>query len=289
MSRVMVADRLKQYFLLTRLDRPIGVFLLLWPALWALWIAGDGRPDPFVVLVFVVGTVVMRSAGCVINDFADRKIDPHVSRTEHRPLAAGRVTSKEALGLFVALCLVAFLLVLQLNRLTILLSVPAVILAASYPFAKRFTHFPQAHLGAAFGWAIPMAFAALTDSVPALAWLLFALTLLWAMIYDTFYAMCDRPDDLKIGVKSTAVLFGAYDRMITGGMQLVMLAGLLWVGQRAGLGVYYWLGLAAGACYMLYQQWLIREREPQACFRAFLNNSWFGGMVFAGILLDYLR
>lgn len=284
----MISERLKQYFLLTRLDRPIGVFLLLWPVLWALWIAGEGRPEPAVVAVFVLGTILMRSAGCVINDFADRKIDPHVSRTKDRPIASGKVSPREALWLFALLCLAAFLLVLLLNPLTIWLSIPAVLLAASYPFAKRFTHFPQAHLGAAFGWAVPMAFAALTQHVPALAWQLYAFVLLWALVYDSFYAMCDRADDLKIGVKSTAVLFGDKDRLITAILQLVMLAGLAWVGYTAGLGLVYGLALLIGAGIFLYQQWLIRDREPQACFQAFLNNHWFGAVVFAGILFDYL-
>ncbi len=285
---MLMKDRLYQYYLLMRLDRPIGIYLLLWPALWALWIAGEGRPDPMVVLVFVLGTVVMRSAGCVINDFADRKIDPHVTRTRNRPIASGRVTAHEALWLFALLCLLAFGLVLLLNPMTIALSIPAVLLAASYPFAKRFTHLPQAHLGAAFGWAVPMAFAALTESLPPLAWLLFSITLLWAVIYDTFYAMCDREDDLKIGVKSTAILFGRADRSITFTLQLLLLAGLVWVGRLAGLGWVFGLGLMVAAGMLAYQQWLIREREPQACLAAFLNNHWFGVVVFAGILFDYL-
>ncbi len=285
---MLMKDRLYQYYQLMRLDRPIGIYLLLWPALWALWIAGEGRPDPMVVLVFVLGTVVMRSAGCVINDFADRKIDPHVTRTRNRPIASGRVTAHEALWLFALLCLLAFGLVLLLNPMTIALSIPAVLLAASYPFAKRFTHLPQAHLGAAFGWAVPMAFAALTESLPPLAWLLFSITLLWAVIYDTFYAMCDREDDLKIGVKSTAILFGRADRSITFTLQLLLLAGLVWVGRLAGLGWVFGLGLMIAAGMLAYQQWLIREREPQACLAAFLNNHWFGAVVFAGILFDYL-
>lgn len=280
--------RLYQYGLLMRLDRPIGIYLLLWPALWALWIAGEGRPDPLVVGVFVLGTVLMRSAGCVINDFADRHIDPHVARTRDRPIAAGRVGPREALVLFSGLCLIAFALVLLLNPMTIALSVPAVLLAASYPFAKRFTHLPQAHLGAAFGWAVPMAFAALTETLPMIAWLLFTVTLVWAVAYDTFYAMCDRDDDLKIGVKSTAILFGRHDRAITFGLQLLVLVGLVGVGQLAGLGPVYTSGLIAAAGLVIYQQWLIRHREPQACLAAFLNNHWFGAVVFAGILFDYL-
>ncbi len=287
-TRMSKVNRLREYYLLTRLDRPIGIYLLLWPALWALWIAAEGRPDPVIVFVFVMGTVLMRSAGCVINDFADRKIDPHVTRTRNRPLAAGRVSATEALILFAVLCLLAFMLVLQLNGLTILLSVPAVLLAASYPFAKRWTYLPQAHLGAAFGWAVPMAFAAQTGQLPAVAWLLFLITLLWAVAYDTFYAMCDREDDLKIGVKSTAVLFGRADRLITGLLQGLILLGLVVVGVWAGLGRVYALGLLLAAGLSLYQQWLIRNREPQACLIAFLNNHWFGAVVFAGILFDYL-
>ncbi len=281
-------NRLKEYYLLTRLDRPIGIYLLLWPALWALWIAAEGRPDPVIVFVFVAGTVLMRSAGCVINDFADRKIDPHVTRTRNRPMAAGRVSTVEALLLFAVLCLLAFVLVLQLNSLTILLSIPAVLLAASYPFAKRWTYLPQAHLGAAFGWAVPMAFAAQTGQLPAVAWLLFLVTLLWAVAYDTFYAMCDREDDLKIGVKSTAVLFGRADRLITGLIQGLIVLGLAVVGVWAGLGMIYALGLLLATGLFVYQQRLIRYREPQACLKAFLNNHWFGALVFAGILFDYL-
>lgn len=283
-----MSSRLREYVLLMRLDRPIGIYLLLWPALWALWIAGDGRPDPVVVVVFILGTVLMRSAGCVINDFADRKIDPHVSRTKTRPLAAGRVSSREALALFAVLCGAAFALVLLLNPLTILLSIPAVLLAASYPFAKRWTYLPQAHLGAAFGWAVPMAFAALTEQLPAIAWILFLVTLLWALAYDTFYAMCDREDDLKIGVKSTAILFGRGDRLITALLQLLILSGLVMTGLCAQLGSIYFLSLGGASVFMVYQQWLIREREPQACLAAFLNNHWFGATVFAGILFDYL-
>ncbi len=281
-------QRLKEYYLLTRLDRPIGIYLLLWPALWALWIAGEGQPEPLVVIVFLLGTVLMRSAGCVINDFADRNIDAHVERTKNRPLATGRVTSREALILFAILCLLALVLVLQLNTLTILLSIPAVLLAASYPFAKRWTYLPQAHLGAAFGWAVPMAFAAQLEFIPPIAWLLFAVTLLWALAYDTFYAMCDREDDLKIGVKSTAILFGKADRLITGLLQVVILCGLVATGVWAGLGCIYFLAVLLASGFVVYQQWLIRNREPQACLTAFLNNHWFGAAVFAGILFDYL-
>ena len=283
-----VKQRLKQYYLLTRLDRPIGIYLLLWPTLWALWIAGNGTPDPLVLAVFVAGVVLMRSAGCVINDYADRNFDPHVERTRDRPIAAGRVTPREALVLFAVLCLCAFFLVLLMNRLTILLSLGGVVLAALYPFMKRYTHLPQVFLGAAFGWAVPMAFAAQTGEVPKVAWLLFVATVLWATAYDTMYGMVDRDDDVKIGVKSTAILFGEADRAIIAMIQLLMLVALLMVGQSAGLGGYYYFGLLLVAGLSLYQQYLIRERRPAACFRAFLNNNWLGAAVFTGIVLDYL-
>jgi len=281
-------DRLTQYAQLMRLDRPIGIFLLMWPMLWALWIASKGNPNLLVLLVFASGVVLMRSAGCVINDYADRKFDPHVERTRDRPIAAGRVRPKEALALFAVLCLTAFGLVLLMNRLTIMLSFAGVVLAALYPFMKRFTHLPQVFLGMAFGWAVPMAFAAQTGDVPKVAWLLFVATVLWATAYDTMYGMVDREDDLKIGVKSTAILFGEADRAIIATIQILLLAALLMVGQTAGLGGYYYFGLLLAAGLALYQQYLIREREPKACFQAFLNNNWFGAAVFTGIVLDYL-
>ncbi|MGH8528534.1 MAG: 4-hydroxybenzoate octaprenyltransferase [Nevskiales bacterium] len=278
--------KLRDYAQLMRLDRPIGIYLLLWPALWALWFAGDGHPRPLNIVIFIAGVVLMRSAGCVINDYADRDFDPRVERTRNRPIAAGRVTPREALILFAVLCVAALLVALPLNRLAIALSVPAVLLAASYPFAKRYTYLPQAHLGAAFGWAVPMAFAAEQNTVPPLAWLLFLVTLLWAVAYDTFYAMVDRQDDLKIGVKSSAILFGRADRLITALLQLAVVAGLLWAGVWTGSGAWYYFGLAAAAGLALYQQWLIRERESAACFKAFLNNHWFGAAVFAGIIAE---
>jgi len=281
-------ERLTEYARLMRLDRPIGILLLLWPTLWALWIAGQGRPDPLVLAVFVAGVVLMRSAGCVINDFADRHFDPHVARTRDRPIAAGRVSPREALILFAVLCLLAFGLVLLMNRLTILLSFVAVALAAVYPFTKRVTHLPQVVLGAAFGWAIPMAFAAQTGELPRIAWLLFLVNILWSVAYDTLYAMVDREDDLKIGVKSTAILFGEADRLVVGVLQLLVLLGLSLVGSLAGLGDFYAIGLLVAALLALYQQYLIRDRDPQRCFEAFLNNNWFGAAVFAGIALDYL-
>jgi len=281
-------QRLLQYAYLMRLHRPIGILLLLWPALWALWIAGEGSPDPLVLLVFVAGVVLMRSAGCVINDYADRDFDPHVARTRERPIAAGRVTPREALMLFAVLCLLALGLVLLMNSLTIWLSLGGALLAVTYPFMKRYTHLPQVYLGAAFGWAVPMAFAAQTGEVPRVGWLLFVATILWATAYDTMYGMVDREDDLKIGVKSTAILFGESDRLIIAIIQVVLLLALALAGQAAGLGIYYYFGLLLATTLLVYQQYLIRERRPAACFKAFLNNNWFGAAVFGGIVLDYL-
>jgi 4-hydroxybenzoate polyprenyltransferase len=281
-------QRLLEYAYLMRLHKPIGIFLLLWPTLWALWIAAGGLPDPRVLFVFVVGVVLMRSAGCVINDYADRDFDPHVARTRERPIAAGRVTPREALTLFILLCLMALGLVLLMNPLTIKLSLVGVCLAATYPFMKRYTHLPQVYLGAAFGWAVPMAFAAQTGEIPRVAWLLFVATVLWATAYDTMYGMVDREDDLKIGVKSTAILFGDADRLIIGIVQILVLLALVMAGQAAGLGLYYYFGLLLALALAVYQQYLIRNREPKACFDAFLNNNWFGAAVFGGIVLNYL-
>ncbi|MDZ7803673.1 4-hydroxybenzoate octaprenyltransferase [Thiohalophilus sp.] len=286
-NRDQIRDRLYQYFLLTRLHRPIGIFLLLWPTLWALWIAAEGFPRLEVFVVFVLGVILMRSAGCVINDYADREFDPHVSRTRERPIASGKVRPREALGLFVGLCLLAFLLVLTMNRLTIYLAFVGAALAAIYPFMKRYTHLPQVVLGMAFGWAIPMAFAAQAGEVPKVAWLLFVINVVWSVAYDTMYAMSDREDDLKVGVKSTAILFGDADRLIVGLMQGLVLLGLLLLGRQLALGTPYYIGLLAALGFALYQQYLIRDREPAACFRAFLNNSWLGGAVFAGLLVAY--
>ncbi|MGD8842915.1 MAG: 4-hydroxybenzoate octaprenyltransferase [Gammaproteobacteria bacterium] len=281
-------QRLLEYARLMRLHKPIGIFLLLWPTLWALWIAGRGSPDPLVLLVFVAGVVLMRSAGCVINDYADRHFDPHVARTRERPIAAGRVTPREAVILFLLLCLTALALVMLMNSLTRWLSLAGAALAATYPFMKRYTHLPQVYLGAAFGWAVPMAFAAQTGAVPRVAWLLFVATVLWATVYDTMYAMVDREDDLKIGVKSTAILFGEADRVIIAVLQLLLLLALVLAGQLAGLGIYYHFGLLLALVFAVYQQYLIRDRDPAACFKAFLNNNWFGAAVFGGIALHYL-
>lgn len=280
--------RFKEYALLMRLHRPIGIFLLLWPALWGLWFASAGHPDPLVLTVFVLGVVLMRSAGCVINDYADRSFDPHVARTRDRPIAAGRLPPREALGLFVVLCLIAFALVLLLNWLTVALAAVGAFLAATYPFLKRYTSLPQFYLGAAFGWSIPMAFAAQTGGVPALAWILFAANVCWSVAYDTAYAMVDRDDDLKIGVKSTAILFGRYDRLMVGVFHLAALALLATAGRAAGLGMLYHAGLAVAAGLAAYQQYLIRDRTPEGCFKAFLNNNYFGAVVFAGLALEYL-
>ena len=279
-------ERVRQYGLLMRVDRPIGTFLVLWPTLWAVWIAGEGRPDPFVTLILILGVFVMRSAGCVINDYADRELDPHVARTRTRPLAAGQVTPREALLLFAALCLVALALVLTLNRLTVLLSLVAVPLAVIYPFMKRFTYLPQVHLGIAFGWAVPMAFAAQTGGVPPIAWLMLTGVVLWAVAYDTMYAMVDREDDIYVGVKSTAILFGELDRLMIGIVQLCFLLVMLLVGDQLDLGRAYFLSLAVAAALSVYQQYLIRGRDPAQCFKAFLNNNWVGAVILIGLVAD---
>jgi 4-hydroxybenzoate polyprenyltransferase len=281
-------SRLQYYCVLMRLDKPIGIFLLLWPTLWALWLAGEGSPNIWVVTVFVFGVILMRSAGCVINDYADRDIDAHVQRTRNRPLVSGKVKPKEALGLFAILCLVAFALVLTMNQLTIMLSFVGAVLAATYPFMKRYTYLPQAYLGLAFGWAVPMAYAAQTGAVPTVAWLLLIATVFWATAYDTMYAMVDRSDDLRIGVKSTAILFGEADKVIVGIIQFLMLLVLLIVGQRLELSMIYFASLFCVVLLMLYQQYLIKDRDGMRCFKAFLNNNWVGAVIFAGIVLHYL-
>jgi 4-hydroxybenzoate polyprenyltransferase len=283
----LMAGRFGLYWRLMRFDKPIGILLLLWPALWALWVAGEGRPRPLVVFVICAGVVLMRAAGCVINDYADREFDPHVERTRQRPIAAGQVSPREAMALFVGLCLLAFGLVLILNGLTIALSVVGAFLAASYPFMKRHTYLPQAYLGLAFGWAVPMSFAAQSGTIPAAAWELYLATILWALIYDTMYAMVDREDDLKIGVKSTAILFGDLDRIILATLQAAMLLILYAAGRELGLSWPYVLGLTVGGGLFAYQQVLIFHRRRDECFRAFLNNHWFGAAVFLGLLVDY--
>lgn len=279
--------RVSAYARLIRLDRPIGTLLLLWPTLWALWISSGGRPDEEVFLIFVVGVFLMRSAGCAMNDFADRDIDPHVARTRDRPVASGEIGAAEALAVAMLLAFIAFLLVLRLNLLTIGLSLVGGFMTASYPFLKRFTSLPQFYLGAAFGWSVPMAFAAQTGGVPVSAWLLFLAVLLWAVAYDTMYAMVDREDDLQVGVRSTAILFGRRDRLAVGAAHAATLAVLYQVGILEDLGRWYQAGLFVAAGLAVWQQYLIRHREPAACFRAFLNNSAFGLSVFVGLLLDY--
>nr|VFJ46969.1 MAG: 4-hydroxybenzoate polyprenyltransferase [Candidatus Kentron sp. FW]VFJ56192.1 MAG: 4-hydroxybenzoate polyprenyltransferase [Candidatus Kentron sp. FW] len=283
----ILKDRITQYALLMRFHRPIGILLLSWPTLWSLWIASDGKPKPLVLTVFILGIIVMRSTGCIINDFADRKFDIHVKRTRDRPMAAGTVAPVEALSLFVVLSMIAFGLVLTLNTLTILLSFVGILLAATYPFMKRFTYLPQVYLGLAFGWAAPMAFAAQTNTVPPLAWLLTTVIVLWVVAHDTIYAMVDRPDDIRIGVKSTAILFGSADQIIIAGIQIAIILLFVIIGEKVGLGVYYYSGLAVAAVLGLYQQRLLRTRQSHQYFRAFLNNNWFGAAIFAGIYFHY--
>ena len=285
-SLALLIQTLSHYAKLMRLDKPIGILLLLWPTLWSLWLAAKGMPRWDLLIIFTLGVVVMRSAGCVINDFADRKIDSKVQRTQNRPLATGAVSSREALMLFVVLCLIAFGLVLLTDPLTIKLSLGGLVLAFIYPFMKRHTHLPQVFLGAAFAWAIPMAFAAQAGALKQEMWVIYLTVVLWTVVYDTFYAMVDRADDLKIGVKSTAVLFGEQDRFITAVLQVMTLYSLFLIGQRFELGVYYKASLVVVLGLFVYQQLLIRYREPQACFKAFLNNNWVGMAVFVGIVVD---
>ncbi len=283
----VVRERAAEYARLMRLDRPVGIYLLLWPTLWALWIAGAGHPDAGIVTVFVLGVVLMRSAGCVINDYADRLIDPHVARTRDRPIAAGRVGPREALYLFLALLTLAYMLCLTQNAPTILLAFGGALLAMTYPFSKRYTYLPQVHLGMAFGWAVPMAYAAQTGGTSKIAWLLYIATVLWAVVYDTLYAMADREEDIRAGVKSTAILFDEADRPIVGMVQGLMLAVLLVVGLQAELGLAYHLGLGVAACLCIHHQYLIRDREADACLRAFRLSHWLGAAVFAGIWADF--
>jgi 4-hydroxybenzoate polyprenyltransferase len=282
-----ILGSIHDYIRLTRLDRPIGIWLLLWPTLWAVWIGSRGKPQPQIFAIFVLGTVLMRSAGCAINDYADRSFDPHVARTQNRPLAAGRISTLEALVLFALLALTALMLALQLNRFTLLWAVGGALLAISYPFVKRFLSVPQMYLGLTFGWGIPMAFAAQLEHVPRVAWLLLLANVLWVTVYDTMYAMVDRDDDIKVGVRSTAILFGDSDRHIIAVLQVMTLAALYLVGKIIRVGYWYDAGLAAGALFFIYQLWLIRRRDRQACFQAFLNNNYFGMAVFLGIACEY--
>lgn len=282
-------EKLKLYAELVRLNSPIGIYLLLWPTLWALWFASKGVPDLKILIIFALGVIVMRSAGCAINDYADRDIDKHVARTKERPLTSGKITSNEALGVFSALILISLLLVLQLNLNTILLSIVAVILAASYPFMKRYHHFPQVHLGAAFSWSIPMAYTAITQATPPFeAWLLFIAALLWTTAYDTQYGMVDRKDDLKIGVKSTAILFGSYDNIINGILQTLFLIVLAYAGMLNQRGIIFYISLVLTLSFFIHQQRLTKDREPEMCKQAFLNNNLLGMFIFIGIALDFL-
>lgn len=282
------AARLYAYARLMRLDRPIGIFLLLWPVLWSLWLAAKGAPSLANLIIFSLGAIVMRSAGCVINDFADRNIDGQISRTRTRPLVMGHVSTTEALALFAGLCVLAFVLVSMTNRLTIYLSFGGLVLAVIYPFMKRYTYLPQVILGGAFAWSIPMVFAAETGTVPPHAWLIYTAVVMWTTAYDTFYGMVDREEDMKIGVKSTAILFGDQDRTMTGVLQALFLFTLWLVGHKMGLGWPYYLGLLAAAGLSAYQQWLIKDRAPNACFSAFLNNNWVGMAIFLGLVVQFL-
>jgi len=275
------------YVQLTRINKPIGILLLLWPTLIALWIAAQGIPDMSVLFVFVTGVFLMRSAGCAINDYADRHIDGKVKRTNQRPLATGRISEREALMVFASLSAMAFILVLFMNTLTILMSLIGVLLAISYPFMKRYHYLPQVHLGAAFGWSAPMAYTAQANEVTAVTWLLFLATVLWATAYDTMYAMVDYDDDIKIGVKSTAVLFGNQDKLIIGIIQALLILDLMLIGHRAELSGFYYLGVTGASLFAVYQQYLIKDREREHCFQAFLNNNWFGMVLFIGVILDY--
>lgn len=285
---LLTKERGLAYVQLARIDKPIGTLLLLWPTLWALWLAADGLPDLWTLLVFVVGVFLMRSAGCVINDYADRNFDGHVKRTAGRPLPMGKVKPREVLALFTVLALISFALVLTMNPLTIGLSFAALLLAVCYPFMKRYIPIPQLVLGMAFSWSIPMAYAAQANALPAVAWLVFLANLLWTIAYDTQYAMVDRDDDLKLGLKSSAILFGRHDKRIIGALQLLTLLILLLVGQLSELGSSYYWSLLAAAALFVYQQRLIRERQREACFQAFLNNNYVGALIFAGVVINYL-
>ena len=280
-------ERLRVYWALVRGDRPIGWLLLLWPTWWGLWMAAGGLPPLWPLVVFSLGVWLTRSAGCVINDYADRWLDGSVERTKHRPLATGEVSGREALAVFAVLMLVAFALVLTLNRLAIYMSVVGVLLAASYPYLKRYTYLPQVYLGMAFGWGIPMAFAALTGSVPPLAWVLYVANIFWATAYDTWYAMVDRDDDIRMGAKSTAILFGDMDLAAQGVLYACMFFALALVGREAGMGGWYWAGVGAALVLVAWEFGVARGRERDACFRAFLHNNWVGLVLFAGIALDF--
>jgi len=284
-----VLKKLKLYAELIRLNRPIGIYLLLWPTLWALWFAAKGVPDLKILIIFSLGVALMRSAGCAINDYADRDIDLHVARTKNRPITSGRISANEALGVFAVLTLIAFLLATQLNQNTLLLSVVALVLAASYPFMKRYHHFPQVHLGAAFAWAIPMSYTAITEQAPPIdAWLLFVAAMAWTTAYDTQYGMVDREDDIKIGVKSTAILFGRFDNLINAFLQLLFICLITYVGYLNQLGNIFYVSILVASGFLIYQHRLTKDRKPEKCLQAFLNNNWVGMVIFIGIALDFL-
>ncbi len=279
--------RVPDFIALGRLDRPIGIYLLMWPTLWALWIAAAGNPSAKLIFIFIAGVVLTRTGGCIINDFADRNLDGHVKRTANRPLATGRISSKEALTVAALIGVLAFLLVLLTNRFTILLSVGGLALACTYPYMKRHTYLPQVVLGAAFAWAIPMAFGAVGEKVPGFAWLIYLATVVWTMAYDTLYAMVDRDDDLKVGIKSTAILFGELDLLMVGVLEATALVALILLGLQLEFSLWYYLGLTGAVLLWSWQLWQARDRSREACLRAFLHNHWVGAAVFAGIFLHY--
>lgn len=283
-----LAARLQLYWQLTRMHRPIGILLLLWPTLWGVWIAGNGHPAWYIVVIFVLGTVLMRAAGCAVNDYADHDIDKHVKRTCDRPITSGKIAPREALWVAATLALLALLLILPLNALTLLLSLPAAFLAASYPFTKRFLAIPQAYLGIAFGFGIPMAFAAQLGNVPATAWWLLLANIFWCIAYDTEYAMVDRDDDIHLGIHSSALFFGSYDVLAVMACYAAALAIFAALGPALQLGMPYYLGLLFAAAIAAYHFLLIRRRQREQCFKAFLHNNWFGAAVFGGIVLGYL-
>ena len=281
-------DRLGLYLRLTRMDRPIGCLRLVWPTLWGVWIAGEGSPRPMVVAIFIVGVIVMRAAGCIVNDYMDRDLDRHIARTRNRPFATGEVSGREGAILFAVLIMIALGLVLTLNRLTFLLAIVGVVLTLTYPLFKRFTHLPQLYLGIVFSWGIPMAFAAQQDALPMIAWTLLFANLLWTVAYDTMYAMSDRSDDQNVGIKSTAILIGRHDLIFNAGFQAAALIVMLFVGLTLEFGVWFYAGLLTAGGTAIYQNRLCKDRDRDLCFKAFLNNTWFGAAIFAGIVMAYL-
>lgn len=285
-SPMQISHSIQHYIVLTRLNKPVGILLLLWPTLWALWLASGGDPDRKILAIFIIGVIVMRSAGCIINDIADRHVDKHVKRTRERPITSGKISTQAAFALFCVLLFAAFVLVLFCNVLTIQLAFVGAALAIIYPFLKRFTHLPQVGLGAAFAWGVPMAFAAELDTVPASAWLIYAAAMIWPVMYDTLYAMTDREDDIKVGVKSTAILFAEWDTSMIAFMQLIIVSLMMLVGMQFELGFMYYLSIAAAGLLFLYQFNLIKDRHPEKCFEAFKNNQWVGMIIFVGILLS---